>query len=196
MISQDGTQEEMNSEEISDKQMDNNERREDTAVLQSMEESDGTIKYVIITAQLLSLILEESSSEDKILEAARGTIPVCRVHGIPEKVGQLIAGLYFVAVAKSTRSMKKKEFSPQSIAVKGALVDKTNGIILCVLKIDVNGGTSVDCTYHVTGSLNPAMLCSGIQRLIEGFYVYIRPVCICIHIGSPNAEAEQDSDEQ
>ena len=33
MISQDGTQEEMNSEEISDKEMDNNERREDTAVL-------------------------------------------------------------------------------------------------------------------------------------------------------------------
>ena len=33
MISQDGTQEEMNSEEISDKEMDNNERREDTTVL-------------------------------------------------------------------------------------------------------------------------------------------------------------------
>ena len=50
MISQDGTQKEMDSEEISDKEIDNDEIREDTAVLQSMEQSDGTIEYVIITA--------------------------------------------------------------------------------------------------------------------------------------------------
>ena len=45
-------------------------------------------------------------------------------------------------------------------------------------------------------SPRPVLLCSGIQRLIEGFYVYIWPECICNHKGSPNAEAEQDSDEQ
>ena len=70
------------------------------------------------------------------MEAARGTMPVCRVHGIPEKVGQLIAGLYFIAVAKSTRCLKIKECSPQKLTVRGALVDKANGIILCALKIE------------------------------------------------------------
>ena len=100
------------------------------------------------------------------MEAVRGTIPVCRVHGIPEKVGQLIAGLYFIAVAKLTRCLKIKEYSPQKLTVRGALVDKANGIILCELKIDVNSRTSVECTYHTTGSLDAAMLCSGIQKLI------------------------------
>ena len=100
------------------------------------------------------------------MEAARRTIPVCRVHGIPEKVGQLIAGLYFIAVAKAIRCLKIKDCSPQNVAVRGALVDKANGIILCVLKINVNSGTSVECTYHTTGSLDAAMLCSGIQKLI------------------------------
>ena len=89
------------------------------------------------------------------------------------QVGQLIAKMYFVTVAKSTRNLKSKECSPENLAVRGgALVDKANGIILCVLKIDVNGGTSVECTYHTIGSLDPAMLCSGIQKLIEDVYLY------------------------
>ena len=83
------------------------------------------------------------------MEAARGTIPVCRMHGKPEKVGQLIAGL-FRGSGQVYQIYEEKEFSPQGIAVKGALEDKTN---VCVLKIDVNGGTSVDCTYVTTSSI-------------------------------------------
>lgn len=51
----------------------------DVAVVHGLEKCHGTKEYISSILQVLSYLLVGCLSKDEIVEAARGTIPVCRV---------------------------------------------------------------------------------------------------------------------
>ena len=45
------------------------------------------------------------SNDEELIEMACATIPMSEVVCLPEKVGQLVAGLHFIALAKITKNL-------------------------------------------------------------------------------------------
>jgi len=84
------------------------------------------------------------SNDEELIEMARATIPMSEVVCLPEKVGQLVAGLHFIALAKITRNlMSIRDLLLKGVTVKGILVNKVKGIIECKLTVMASTATAI-----------------------------------------------------
>ena len=102
---------------------------------QSEDDTDDMIVDVVTEYQLESN--SDSCEEDKVIECARGPIPTTQVNLLPEKAGQLIAELHFIAVAAIVRNLVKGRHLVKFVKVKGIIIDKVNGIFRCELTVTV-----------------------------------------------------------
>ena len=111
----------------------------------------------------------DTSEDDGVIEMARASIPMAEVVPLPEKVGQLVAGLHFLALAKIMRNLVVSNHIIKTAIVKGILVDKSNGVIHCQLVAKVSTAiapVSIEVFYtDRNGSLNTSFLCRSFQDL-------------------------------
>jgi len=97
-------------------------------------------------------------------------IPVIPVSGLPEKIGQVVAELHFVAVAAVVRNLIKKRRLVKSVTTKGILIDKLNGVIRCELTVKVSTpdkpvSLQLLCVDH-SGMDTSEYLCKAFQDLL------------------------------
>lgn len=143
-------------------------------VSDSNESNDGCDDEIDSIIQVLTVYPldngSDSSEVDSVIEVADVKVPMAKVLPLPEKVGQLVAELHFIALAKIIRNFIKNERFIETVVVKGILVDKSNGIIKC--KLNVKASTSIaPCPFMVhrigsNGALNTQALCRCFQDLV------------------------------
>ena len=131
------------------------------------EEMDVYYDAVMDVAGYYSYMDESDTSADE-LEFVRGTVPVQKSQ-IPEKVGQVIAALHFLAASRILKNLVNKKRILRSVTVKGSLVDKNNGVIVCQLTMEPSLATSnvrtkVSCIEQ-SGRLTGSSICHHIQEL-------------------------------
>ena len=87
----------------------------------------------------------------------------------PEKLGELLAGLYILLVSKVLRRIVKEENIDKQYEVKGLLIDKVCGAVRCNLCMNIQGGFG-KLYYYVTdcnrGMLSSDILCNHLQKLM------------------------------
>ena len=112
------------------------------------------------------------SENDTTIELTRATIPVNAVTRLPEKLGELMAGLHFLLVAKIVRKVvqkKSRKISISEVAARGILVDKTNGIIHCHIEMPISPPESpvkMSASFICNnGRLDSSSLCHNLCQL-------------------------------
>ena len=80
----------------------------------------------------------DTSGDDSIIENSWHRPPLCGDHDTapPEKMGELIAALYILLVAKILRKVLKKKSTNRIFEVKGVLLDKAAAGIVCCLSVN------------------------------------------------------------
>ena len=137
--------------------------------------SDDNTDCVVEVVTLYPLESNLSSSEDDgVIEMARATIPMVEVLPLPEKVGQLVAELHFIALAKIARNVVKYNHILKIVQVKGTLVDKSNGIVECTLIAKASTATApvfmeVTCIDR-NGPLSSSTLCKSCQDIYVNLF--------------------------
>ena len=115
---------------------------------------------------------ESSNDEDSIVENSWQRNPLKGADGddLPEKLGEMLTGLYILLVSKILRRIRKGKNIHLQFQVKGVLLDKTAANVLCTMSIDFQQSVSVP-KIHITdymGSiLTPQSLCYLIQAVIN-----------------------------
>ena len=113
---------------------------------------------------------EESDTEDALVENSyqrnpmRGRDP----NSLPEKVGEVFAGLYILLVGKIMRNLAKGKNVCRCFAVQGLLVDKVCGAVQCRLSVQVKEGAAAlnfSIANTLTGWLEPCYLCTLVHKL-------------------------------
>ena len=110
-----------------------------------------------------------TSEDDGVIEMARATVPMTEVVPLPEKIGQLVAELHFIALAKIARNLVNCNCIMKTVKVKGILVDKSNGIVDCKLVAKASTATApvlieVTCVDR-NGLLCSSALCRSCQDI-------------------------------
>ena len=82
---------------------------------------------------------QESSSEDDLVENTYQRNPMQgRCPGaVPEKVGEVFAGLYILLVSNILRNLAKQNAVLREFTVQGILVDKVCGELHCILSVQL-----------------------------------------------------------
>ena len=116
---------------------------------------------------------DSSGTEDETMEMERQPGVVNKVMNLPEKVGEVIAGLQFLLVAKVIRTyIRKQQLIPQ-VTASGCLVDKSNGVIYCtavasILSLAAEHKKPISVSFLCrNGMLTSSILCNQIQELIS-----------------------------
>ena len=78
-----------------------------------------------------------SSSEDDVIEANRGVMTVHRGMVLPEKLGQLIAAMHTLAIAKVIRGAIRGKRC-DDVTVRGMVLDKSVGGFFCSLNVGLS----------------------------------------------------------
>ena len=109
----------------------------------------------------------DSSSEDEIIENSHQRPPMqgASIFELPEKVGEVFGGLHILLVSKILKRIQKGKAIDSKYEVKGLLIDKLCGSILCVLKLEISEGESVMelcLTNYARGILKPSRLCTEV----------------------------------
>ena len=110
----------------------------------------------------------DSSSEDELIENSHQCPPLqgASIFELPEKVGEVFGGLHILLVSKI---LQKGKAIDSKYEVKGLLIDKLCGSILCVLKLEISEGEAVMelcLTNYARGILEPSQLCTEVKTLV------------------------------
>ena len=124
---------------------------------------------VVHVTTIYPLDSNSESEDDGVIEITRACVPMAEIIRLPKKVGQLIAELHFLALAKVTRNLVNCNHIIKSVGVKGILVDRNNGVVEC--KLVAKAGTAIaPVPIEVTcidrnGSLCTSALCKSCQDM-------------------------------
>ena len=88
---------------------------------------------------------------------------------MPHASGQVIAGLHFLAVAKTLRSITRNGKIPEKVKTKGMLLKRKDSMIIYTCTVDIN---TVELALnaqrlHMSDSFTLAYLCAGISELLS-----------------------------
>jgi hypothetical protein len=113
---------------------------------------------------------EEQESEDDLVENTyqRNSLQGKCPGTVPEKVGEVFAGLYILLVSKILRNLAKQKAVLSEFTVQGILVDKVCGGLHCILSVQLKDGASAlnfTVTAYYDGLLEPSLLCSLLHIL-------------------------------
>lgn len=113
------------------------------------------------------------SENNTTIEIPRAPIPVSAVTCLPEKLGELMAGLYFLLVAKTVKEVVYKE--PRKlkscgavVGARGILVDKTNRFVHCCVKCRCLNQNRQWRWVHYLFATNSSSLCHNLYQLTFG----------------------------
>lgn len=115
---------------------------------------------------------ESSGDEDAIVENSwqRNPLKGAGVIDPPEKLGEMLAGLYILLVSKILRRIKKGKNIHLQFQTKGVLLDKAATNLLCTMSLDFQQSVS-DPKIHITdymgAPLTPQSLCYLIQAVLN-----------------------------
>ena len=117
---------------------------------------------------------EEDSSFDGSIELTRDPLAIDRTTThLPIKLGELIAQVYFLMVAKSLRRIKKGN-PVGTVSCHGLLLDKQTGGIQvtattsCIPVTEVATGIKIQVKTYPSGLLEPERLCYYLNCLVSG----------------------------
>lgn len=85
---------------------------------------------------------------------------------LPEKLGEMLTGLYILLVSKILRRIKKGKNIHLQFQVKGALLDKTSANVLCTVSVDFKQGVSVP-KIHITDYMGCVLTTQSLCYLIQ-----------------------------
>ena len=88
-------------------------------------------------------------------------------HSLPEKVGEVFAGLYILLVSAILKNMDTKRDVHGHFQVQGLLLDKLCGAVHCILSVQVKEGKAplkFQVTSTVDGFLEPRYLCGLLHK--------------------------------
>ena len=129
--------------------------------------SDSESSIVDICNDPMSSADEDEDNE--VIENCNTSMLVSHVLHLPEKVGQVIAELHFIAAAKIIRCLVDHDLLLSNVSCRGILVDKSNGLIHCSLKVVISEKPTkieVECRC-ATGNLTEAKLCYAVNAMIK-----------------------------
>ena len=115
---------------------------------------------------------ESSNDEDStsIVENSWQRNPLKGANGdLPEKLGEMLTGLYILLISKILRRIKKGKNIHLQCQVKGVLLDKAAANLLCTMSLDFQQSVSVPkihITDYMGAPLTPQSLCYLIQQSI------------------------------
>ena len=106
-----------------------------------------------------------------MIENTRQVLTLSAATGLPEKLGQLFAGLHFILVAKILRKLQKGKTVDRIFKVQGLFLDKVCATMDLSLSVDMTAqDTPLEIEAYVNhkfGSiLKPEMLCAYINSLV------------------------------
>ena len=105
----------------------------------------------------------DTSGDNSVIENSWQRTPLRGAHDAapPEKMGELIAGLYILLVAKILRKVLKKKSTNRRFEVKGVLLDKASAVMVCCLSVNFtrSGGMMNIELEDYMGHLNASSLC-------------------------------------
>ena len=116
-----------------------------------------------------SISCADEDEDNEEIENCNTSVPVSHVLRLPEKVGQVIAELHFIAAAKIMRCLVDHDLLLSDVSCRGMLVDKSNGLIDCNLKAVISETPTtikVKCGC-ATGNLTEAKLCFALNAMIK-----------------------------
>ena len=106
------------------------------------------------------------SSEEEAIELAKIPSAFYEDWQCPLKVGELIAQLHFLAVAKYTRKIFKGTY-PTSVTTRGALIDRQHGVVHVSVTLD-SSGVWVEIDHPlISETLTEERLCEHIHHLVS-----------------------------
>ena len=130
-------------------------------------------RIVCATARMSTDTEDDSSKDDCIMELTWQRNPMKNSSGscYPEKLGELVAALYFAIVCKVVRRICKGKPVQEECTVCGLLLDKVLGTMHCKLTCKSyreNGvrGLSIDISDVSGEVLTPQSLCYNLQFLL------------------------------
>ena len=106
----------------------------------------------------------DTSGDDSVIESSWQRPPLYGGHNTapPEKVGELIAALHILLVAKILRKVLKKKSTNRIFEVKGVLLDKAAAGIVCCLSVNFTpsgGKMNIKEVDYMGPYLNSSSLC-------------------------------------
>ena len=111
------------------------------------------------------------SSEDEVIENShqRSQLTPSAVTCLPEKTGELIAGLHMLLVSKIYRTIRNEKPIERKFTVKGVLLDKVCATVHCALSAQVKFNEVVHLKIELRDyggeMLSPQILCTHIATL-------------------------------
>jgi len=113
-----------------------------------------------------------SSDSDAAVEACHQRPPL-NGSELPEKLGELLAIMHFLAECKILRRIMKGKSVDGEASVTGMLLDRYGGVVHCKLKVKVEehtgrNGIQVEVYEAMDGMLFPATLCFHLDLLRAG----------------------------
>lgn len=112
---------------------------------------------------------ECSSDEDALVETSWQKNPLKGLTGdhLPEKLGELLSGLYILMVSKILRRIKKGKNIHLHFQVKGVLLDKTTANVLCTMSVGFKQGVAVP-KIHIIDYMGSVLTVESLCYLIRG----------------------------
>ena len=106
------------------------------------------------------------SSEDEAVEITKIPSAFYEDWQCPLKVGELLAQLHFLAVAKYTRKIVKGTY-PTSLTTRGALIDRQPGVVHVHITLD-SSGFRVEINHPLMAeTLTEERLCEHLHHLVS-----------------------------
>ena len=131
----------------------------------------------MVMSQVMSLCESEGSDDSpdvSVIEDSFQRTPrrPATSSGLPEKVGELFAGLHIILVSKFLKKLlKSKSITDKKREVKGILIDKICGVIQCTLAVKMEEGRGSTLEWKVVDYsgeiLTPTCLCSHVTALLN-----------------------------
>ena len=112
----------------------------------------------------------DSSTDDSIVENSWQKHPLkgAQVDDLPEKLGEMLAGLYIVLMSKILRRLMKNKDIKKNFITKGVLLDKTTANVVCSMSLDLKNEVSLPQIYVTDcmgALLTPQSLCYLIRAV-------------------------------
>lgn len=115
----------------------------------------------------------DDQSEDELLENSyqRFTLKGETKVDLPEKLGEVYAGLYILLVSKILKQLQKNKTIYCKYKIRGMLIDKVCGAIHCQICIVLMEGIACETVFQLEDCsgmlLDAELLCAHINRLVS-----------------------------
>ena len=122
-----------------------------------------------VTTGLSGNTQDDSSSEDEN-SFQRTPMQGATRHSLPEKIGEVFAGLHILLISRILKTLAKKKPIDVEHKVQGILIDKICGVIHCFLSVEMREGAAalhLKVTDFSGCLLDPSHLCSHLRLLNE-----------------------------